>query len=196
VNPRAPIVSSTFKLADTASFGDLPVSSPPSETVSPTPGQPTEESELRRHSIEQLLADFEQESSEKHSQAPVSPGSLARQPEAETANVWPSQDIESILSGEISVSDDVVEVSGSSSSERGISQEADFAIHYPGYIVEEVKFEASFLLPDDHFGETRSIPSPDLAEVADTIRWYDVEEPKTDGRLTEVGTICQVRSAS
>jgi hypothetical protein len=172
------------------------VSSPPSETPSPTPGQPAGESELRRHSIEELLADFERESSESQSQAPVSPGSLARQSEAGTANVWPSQDIENILSGEISVPDDVVEVSGSTSSERGISQEADFAIRYPGYIVEEVKFEAPFLLPDDGFGDTHSIPSPDLAEVAEAIQWYDVEEPKTDGCLTEVGTINQARIAS
>jgi len=196
MDPRAPIIAPTFQLAETDSFGDLPVSSPPSETPSPTPGQPTGESKLRRHSIEQLLADFEQESSERHSQAPVSPGSLARQSEAETANVWPSQDIENILSGEISVPEDVVEVSGSTPSERGISQEADFAIRYPGYIVEEVKFEAPLVLPDDDFGDTRSIPSPDLVEVAETIQWYDVEEPKTDGRLTEVGTIHCVRIAS
>jgi hypothetical protein len=126
----------------------------------------------------------------------MSPGSLARQSESETADVWPSQDIENILSGEISVPDDVVEVSGSTSSERGISQEADFAIRYPGYIVEEVKVEAPLLLPDDDFGDTRSIPSPELAEVAETIQPCDVEEPKTDGRLTDVGTIHQVRIAS
>lgn len=186
---RAPIIAPTFQLADTDSFGDLPVSSPPSETPSPSPGHPTN---LRRHSIEQLLADFERESSERHSQAPTSPGSLARRSEPETVHVWPSQDIENILSGEISVPDSAVEVSGSTSLERGISQEADFAIRYPGYIVEEVKFEASFL-PDDDFGDTRSIPSPHLAEVAETIQWYDVEEPKTDGRLTEVGTIHHVR---
>ena len=172
------------------------MSSPPSETSSPTPGQSIGESEMRRHSIEQLLADLERESSDRHSQVPVSPGSLARQLEAETANAWPSQDIDDILSGEISVPDDVVEASGSTSLERGISQEADFAIRYPGYVVEEVKFEASFLLPDDDFGDTRSIPSPDLAEVAEIIQWYDVEEPKTDGRLTEVGTIQHVRIAS
>jgi len=117
----------------------------------------------------------------------VSPGSLARQSESETASVWPSQDIENILSGEISVPDDVVEVSGSTSPERGISQEADFPIRYSGYIVEEVKFEAPFLLSDDDLGDTRSIPSPDLAEVAETIQPYAVEEPKTNGRLTEVG---------
>ena len=173
------------------------MSSPPSEAPSPTPGQPTGKSELRRHSIEELLADFERESSERHSQAPVSPGSLARQSEADTASVWPSQDIENILSGEISAPDDVVEVSGSTSSERDISQEVDFDIPYPGYIVEEVKFKAPFLLPDDDgFGDTRSIPSPDLAEVVGTTQWYDVEEPKTDGRLTEVGTIYRVRIAS
>ena len=194
---RAPITAPTFQLADTDtdSFGDLPVSSPPSETPSPAPGQPTGEFKCRRHSIEQLLADFERESSERRSRAPVSPGSLARQSEAETANVWPSQDIENILSGEISVPDDVVEVSSSTSSERGISQEVDFAIRYPGYIVEEVKFEAPFLLPDDDFGDTRSIPSPYSAEAAETIQRYDVEEPKTDGRLTEVGTIHCIRIA-
>jgi hypothetical protein len=186
MDPQAPIIASTFQLADTDSFGDLPVSSPPSETPSPTPGRPTGESEFRRHSIERLLADFERESSERHSQAPVP------QSEAETANAWPSQDIESILSGDMSVHDDVVESSGSTSSERGISQEADFTIRYPRYIVEEVKFEAPFLLPGDDFGDTRSIPSPDLVEVAETNQWYDVEEPKTDGRLTEVGTIHHV----
>jgi hypothetical protein len=193
---RAPTIASTFQLADTDSFGDLPVSSPPSGTPSPTPGRPTGESEFRRHSIEQLLADFERESSERHSQAPASPGSLARQSEAETANVWPSQDIENILSGEISVPDDVVEISGFTSSERDISQEADFTIRYPGYIVEEVKFDAPFLLPDDDFGDTRSIPSPNQAEVAETTQRYDVEEPKTDGRLTEVGMIHHERIAS
>jgi hypothetical protein len=190
MDPRAPIIAPTFQLADTDSFGDLPVSSPPSETPSPTPGCPTGGLEFRRHSIEQLLANFERESSERHSQAPVP------QSEAETANAWPSQDIESILSGEMSVHDDVVEVSGSPSSERGISQEADAAIRYPTYIVEEVKFEAPFLLPGDDFGDTRSIPSPDLVEVTETIQWYDVEEPKTDGRLTEVGTILHVLVAS
>lgn len=190
IDPRAPIIASTFQLADTDSFGDLPVSSPPSETPSPKPGCPTGESKFRRHSIEQLLADFERESSERHCQAPVP------QSEAETANAWPSQDIESILSGEISVRDDVVEVSGSTSSERDISQEADFAIRYPRYIVEEVKFEAPFLLPGDDFGDTRSIPSPESVEVAETIQWYDVEEPKTDGRLTEVGLIHHVLVAS
>lgn len=197
MDTRAPIIAPTFQLADTDtdSFGDLPVSSPPSETPSPAPGQPTGEFKYRRHSIEQLLADFGRESSEGRSRAPVSPGSLARQSDAETANVWPSQDIENILSGVISVPDDVVEVSSSTSSERGISQEVDFAIRYPGYIVEEVKFEAPFLLPDDDFGDTRSIPSPYSAEVAETIQRYDVEEPKTDGRLTEVGTIHCIRVA-
>lgn len=195
MDPPAPIIAPTFHLLDADSFGDLPASSPPSEAPSP-PGQPTGESELRRHSIEQLLADFERESSERQSQAPRSPCSLARQSEAETTNVWPSQDIENILSGEISVPDDVVEILGSTSSERGISQEADFAIRYPGYIVEEVKFEAPFLISDDGLGDTHSIPSPDLAGVAETIQRYDVEEPKTDGRLTEVSKIHHVRVAS
>lgn len=156
------------------------MSSPPSETPSPAPGQPTGAFELQQHSIEELFANLERESSERRSQSPESPGSLARQSEAETANAWASQELENILSGDISAPDSVVEVSGSTPTERCISQED------PGYIVEEVKFETQILLPDDEFGETRSIPPPDLVE---TIQLYDVEEPKTDGRLTEVGTI-------
>ncbi len=161
------------------------MSSPPSETPSPVPNLPTGEFELRHPSIERLLADFERASSERQSQAPESPGSPHRQSGAETANVWPSQDIENILSGEISIPDNV-DASSSTSTERGISQETDFSSHYPGYIVEEVKFETPF---PDGFGDTRPIPSPELAEVAEKIQWYDVDEPKTDGRLTEVGTI-------
>lgn len=163
------------------------MSSPPSETSSPAPGQPAGAFESQRHSIEQLFADLERASSGKRSQAPESPGSLARQPEAETADVWPSRELENILSGEISVPDRVVEASGSTSTGRSTSQEALSSSHYPGYIVEEVKFEIR--LPDDDFDDTRSIPPPDLVEVDNTIRLYDVEEPKTDGRLTEVGII-------
>jgi len=125
----------------------------------------------------------------------VSPGSLARQSEVETTNVWHSQDIENIFSSEISVPDNVVEASVSTATPHGISRDADFSTHYPRYIVEEVKFESPFLLPDEDFGDTHSISSPDLAEVAEKIQWYDVEEPKTDGRLTDVGTIHHVRIA-
>jgi hypothetical protein len=141
---------------------------------------------LQQHSIEELFADLERESSERRSE---SPGSLARQSEAETAGAWASQELENILSGDISAPDSVVEVSGSTSTERSIPQEALFSAHYPGYIVEEVKFETQILIPDDDFGETRSIPPPDLADVVETIQLYDVEEPKADSRLTEVGTI-------
>ena len=195
MNLRSSILASTFQLADTDSFGDLPVSSPPSETPSPAPGRPTGAFELQQHSIEQLFEDLEGKSSERRSQARAeSPGSLASQSEAEIANDWASRELENILSGEISVPD-VVEASGSTSTERSISQETVFSTHYPGYIVEEVKFETQILLPDDDFGDTRSIPPPDLAEVVETIQLYDVEEPKTDGRLTEVGTIHYVHIA-
>ena len=193
MNLREPIVASTFQFTDTDSFGDLPVSSPPSETPSPAPGLPAGAIELQRHTIEQLFADLERASSGRRSQAPESPGSLARQSEAETANVWPSRELENILSGEISVPDSVVEASGSTSTERSNSQEAFSSSRYPGYLVEEVKFEIR--LPDDDFDDTRSIPPPDLAEVDNTIRLYDVEEPKTDGRLTEVGIIHYVHIA-
>jgi hypothetical protein len=162
------------------------VSSPPSESPSPAPGQPTGVFELQQHSIEQLLVDLERGSSEGRSQAPDSPGSLARQSEAETANAWASRELENILSGGISVSGSVVEVSPCTATERSISQEAGFSTHYPGYIVEEVKFGAQILADDD--GDICSIPPPDLA-VVETVHLYDVEEPKTDGRLTEVGKI-------
>ena len=169
------------------------MSSPPSETPSPAPDQPTGAFESQRHSIEQLLADLERESFEKHSQAPESPGSVVRQSEAETAD-WATRDLESILSGEIS-DPGVVEASSFISTERGISQEAVFSTHYPEYIVEEVKFETQIILPDDDFGDTRSVPPPDLTEVVETIQMYDVEEPRTDERLTEVGAIHYVHVA-
>jgi hypothetical protein len=169
------------------------VSSPPSETPSPAPDQLTVGFELQRHSIEQLLADLERESSEKLSQAPESPGLLVRPSEAETAD-WAARELESILSGDIS-DPGVMETSSFISTERGISQEAVFSTHYPGYIVEEVKFETQVLLPDDDFGDTRSVPPPDLTEVVETIQMYDVEEPRTDGRLTEVGAIHYVHVA-
>ena len=193
MDPRAPILTSVFQLTDTDSFGDLPVSSPPSETPSPAPDQPTVAFELQRHSIEQLLADLERESSEKLSQAPEPRGLLARPSETETAD-WAARELESILSGDIS-DPGVVEASSFISTERCISQEVVFSTHYPGYIVEEVKFETQVLLPDEDFGDTRSVPPPDLTEVVETIKMYDVEEPRTDGRLTEVGAIHYVHVA-
>ena len=113
------------------------------------PGQPTRKSELRRQfHRRQLLADLERESSwRRQSQAPVSPDSLARQSEAETANDWPSQDIENILSGEISVPDDVLEVSGSSSSERGISQGGGFRYPLPGIYCRRGQVRGTFSPP-------------------------------------------------
>ena len=161
------------------------MSSPPSETPSPAPCKPTGAFGLQRHSIEQLFADLERKSSKRRSQAPESPGSLLRQSEAETTSDWTSRELENILSSEISVPG-VVEASGSISTERSISQEAIFSTQHPGYIVEEVKFETQVLLPDDDFGDACSLPPPDLAEVVETIQVYDVEEPNTDGRLTEV----------
>ena len=61
-----------------------------------------------------------------------------------------------------------------------------------GYIVEET----DILLPADDFDDALSIPPPDLTEVVEMIQQYEVEEPKTDGRLTEVRAIQRVHAHS
>ena len=193
VEPRPPILASTFQLSDADTFGDLPVSSPPSETPSPAPDQPTEAFELQQRSIEQLLADLEREASERRSQPP---GLLATQPEAETANSWASRELEHILSGEIPVPVNVAGDSGSASAKLSTPQEGAFPTQFPEYIVEEDKFGTEVLLPDDDLGDTRSIPPLDLAEVIEMVQPYEVEEPRTDGRLTEVGMTHCVQTES
>lgn len=196
VEPRPPILASTFQLSDADTFGDLPVSSPPSETPSPAPDQPTEAFELQQRSIEQLLADLEKEASERRSQVSEPPSLLATQPEAETANSWASRELEHILSGEIPVPVNVAGDSGSASAKLSTSQEGAFPTQFPEYIVEEDKFGTEVLLPDDDLGDTRSIPPLDLAEVIEMVQPYEVEEPRTDGRLTEVGMTHCVQNES
>jgi hypothetical protein len=169
-------------LTDTDSFGDLPVSSPPSEAPSPAPVQPAEAFELPQQSIEQLLAELEREAPEKRSQVPEPLDLLARQPEIEAANSWASRELENILS-----SGDVAGDTGSAPTEHSTSQEVAFSTQFPEYIVEEIKFGSQVSIPADDLGDIRSIPPPDLAEVAEIVQLYEVEEPRTDGRLTEVG---------
>ena len=171
-------------MTDTDSFGDLPVSSPPSEAPSPAPVQPAEAFGLQQQSIEQLLADLEREASEKRSQVSEPLEILARQPEAEAPNSWASRELENILS-----SGNVGGDTGSAPTEHSTSQEAAFSTQFPEYIVEEIRFGSQVSIPDDDLGDTRSIPPPDLAEVAEMVQLYEVEEPRTDGRLTEVGEI-------
>ena len=165
------------------------MSLPPSEPPSPALGRPTEAFELQHHSIEQLFADFEREASDKRSQVSEALCLLARRPDVETADSWASRELEHILSGDISVPENVAGDSDSASMERRTSQGATLFTHFPEYIVEEVKFGTQVLLPDDDLGDTHSIPSPDLAEVVEMDQLYEVEEPRTDGRLTEVGMI-------
>jgi hypothetical protein len=196
VEPRSPILGSTFQLSDADSFGDLPVSSPPSETPSPAPDQPTEPFALRRRSIERLFADLEREASEKRSEVSEPPVLLTGQPEAGTANSWASRELEHILSGEISDPVNVAGDSGSASAKPSTSQEGAFPTQLPEYTVEEDKFGTEVLLPDDDLGDTCSIPPPDLAEVIEMVQLYEVEEPRTDGRLTEVGMIHCVKTES
>jgi hypothetical protein len=152
------------------------------------PGQLTGVFELQRQSIEQLIADLERKASEKQSQASESPGSPGSLAEVEPPNTWASRELENILSGEISVPDNVAGVSDPALTERSPHQEIELPTHYPGYVVEEVMLETQAPLPDDDFGDTRSVPPPDLAGVVEMIQLYEVEEPKTDERLTEVST--------
>jgi hypothetical protein len=170
-------------LTDTDSFGDLPVSSPPSEAPSPPPLQPIEAFESQHSSIELLIAGLEREASEKRSQISELPDLLARSPEAEATTSWVSRELENILSGNI------IGDSGSASMVHSTSQEAAFSTHFPIYIVEEIKLGAQVPIPDDDFGDTHSVPPPDLAEITEMVRLYEVEEPRTDGRLTEVRVI-------
>ena len=181
--PHSPILASIFQLADTDSFGDLPVSSPPSETPSPAPIQSAEAFELPQQSIEQLIAELERETPEKRSHVSGPPDLLARQPEAEAANSWASRELENILLA--SVAGD----SGPAPTEHNTSQETVFSTHFPEYIVEEIKFEPQVPIPGDDLGDIRPIPPPNLAEVTEMVQLYEVEEPRTDGRLTEVGVI-------
>jgi len=183
VDSQVPILAPTFQFSDTDSFGDLPLSSPLSPTPSPAPGQPTGAFELQQHSIEQLFADLEREASEKRGLS-ESPGPIDRQPD--TADGWASRQLENILSGEISVPGNVADVSGSASTGRRSSPEPALSTHYPEYIVEEVKFGKQ-VLPDDDLRDPLSIPPPDSG--VQMIQRYEVEEPRSDGRLTEVGHI-------
>jgi len=178
-------------LTDTDSFGDLPVSSPPSEAPSPAPVQPAEAFELQQQSIEQLLADLEREASEKRGQVSEPLDLLARQPEAEAPNSWASRELENIL-----LSGNVGSDTGSAPAEHSTPQEAAFSTQFPEYIVEEIRFGSQVSIPDDDLGDTRSIPPPDLAELAEMVQLYEVEEPRTDGRLTEVGVIHCIHTES
>ncbi|KAI9508552.1 hypothetical protein F5148DRAFT_1375778 [Russula earlei] len=181
VDPQVTLLASTFQFIDADSFGDLPLSSPPSGTPSPASSQPTAAFELPKHSIEQFIVDFEKEATEKRGQASGPSSSLARQSETETANTWASRELENILSGEISIPDDAPRVSGPASTGRSTSPEA--AAFSADYIVEGGKLPTKVLLDDD-FGDTCSVSPPDLNGVIEMIRPYEVEEP-SNGPLTE-----------
>jgi hypothetical protein len=191
VDPPMPQLASTLQLTDADSFGDLPVSSPPSESPSPVPAeQRTEAYELQQHSIEQLFADLESEALEEFILATQQPpASRGGQSAAGSANAWTSQELENILSGEITIDNNATGVSGSTPREDIKSQVVPFSTQRLGYTVEENTCEKDVLLPADDFDDALSIPPPDLAELVEVIQHYEVEEPKTDGRLTEVRAI-------
>lgn len=105
---------------------------------------------------------------------------------AEPANAWASQELENILSGEISVDNNAAGFSGPIQREDVISQASTCSAQHLEYIVEESNFETDALLQADDCDDALSVPPPDLTEVVEMIQQYEVEEPKTDGRLTEV----------
>jgi hypothetical protein len=141
--------------------------------------------------MEQLFAVLEKAREDpirRKSKSPEPPASRAGQAAAEPTNAWASQELENLLSGEISVDDNAADVLGSAPREDVISQVATFSTQCLGYIVEESKFDTDVSVPADDFDDALSIP-PDLPEGVEIIQQYEVEEPKTDGRLTEVRAI-------
>ncbi|KAH9050943.1 hypothetical protein EDB83DRAFT_1353688 [Lactarius deliciosus] len=89
-DPSTPTLAQTFQLADAESFGDLPTSSPPSESPSPAADGHAEE-------LQQLFAVLEK--FEGHSETPKSSTLLARESEADSTDNWAYQELEKILSG-------------------------------------------------------------------------------------------------
>ncbi|KAI0302373.1 hypothetical protein B0F90DRAFT_1925123 [Multifurca ochricompacta] len=180
-----PRIAPSFHLTDADNFGDLPVSSPPSETPSPAPDGHTEAYKFQQHSIDRLFADLERQVFEEHSQASKPSALLTRESESESAKTWASQELESILSGDLIAADNETPVSKIALREEVASQETPYSAHHLGYVVEESKLEADILLPSDDIDDAHSIPPLDLEEVVETIQQYEVEEPKADRRFSE-----------
>lgn len=175
-DPSTPTLAQTFQLADAESFGDLPMSSPPSESPSPAADG----------SMEQLFAVLKREIFEGRSETPKPSTLLARESEAESTDNWAYQELEKILSEGLSATENATGIAGLAPMEDMASQEV-FSAQRSEYVVEENGPETGVLSVDDS-DDACSIPL-DMLEVVETIRRYEVEEPETDDRLTEVPEI-------
>ncbi|KAH9174928.1 hypothetical protein EDB89DRAFT_423155 [Lactarius sanguifluus] len=154
------------------------MSSPPSE--SPSPAADGHAEELQQSSIEQLFAVLEK--FEGHSETPK-PSTLS---EAESTDNWAYQELEKLLSEELSATENAAGIVGLAPMEDMVSQEG-FSAQRSEYVVEENGPETGVLSVDDS-DDACSIPL-DMPEVVETIQQYEVEEPETDDRLIEVPEI-------
>jgi len=161
------------------------MSSPPSETPSPAAGGHAEE--LQQSSIEQLFAVLEREMYEGRSQTPKPSTLLAPESGAEPTDNWAYQELEKLLSEELSATDDATGIAGLAPMEDMASQEEVFSMQRSEYVVEENGPGTEVLSVDDS-DDARSIPL-DIPEVVEIIQQYEVEEPESDLRSTEVGVI-------
>lgn len=184
-DPSTPTLASTFQLADAESFGELPMSSPPSETPSPAADDHAER--LQQPSIEQLFAVLQREIFEGRSQTPKPSTLLARESGAEPTDNWTYQELENLLSEELSATENGTEIAGLAPREDMDSREEVFSVQHSEYVVEENGLDTEVLSVDDS-DDARSIPL-DILEVVETIQQYVVEEPEIEGRSTEVGVI-------
>ena len=183
-DPSTPTLAPTFQLADPESFGDLPMSSPPSGTPSPA-ADDAERSQ--QPSIEQLFAVLQREIFEGRSRTPKPATLPAQGSGAEPTDNGAYQEIEKILS-ELSSTENATGVTGLAPREDMASHEEVFSMQHSEYVVEENWLETEVLSVDDS-DDVRSIPALDILEVVGTIQHYEVEEPETDGRSTEVSVI-------
>ncbi|KAH9006141.1 hypothetical protein EDB86DRAFT_687748 [Lactarius hatsudake] len=172
-DPSTPTLAQTFQLPDAESFGDLPMSSPPSESPSPAADG----------SMEQLFAVLKREIFEGRSETPKPSTLLAREPEAESTDNWAYQELEKILTEGLSATENATGIAGLAPMEDMASQDV-FSAQRLEYVVEENGSETGVLSVDDS-DDACSIPL-DILEVVETIQRYEVEEPETDDRLTEV----------
>lgn len=181
-DPSTPTLAPTFQLTDPESFGDLPMSSPPSETPSPAAG---DAEGSQQASMEQLLAVLEREIYEGRNHT-TKPSSVAQGSGAESTDNATYPELEKFLL-ELTSTENATGIANLAPREDIASHEA-FSVRHSEYVVEENWPETEVLSVDDS-DDARSMPPLDISEVVGSIQQYEVEEPETDGRLTEVGVI-------
>ena len=181
-DPSTPTLAPTFQLTDPESFGDLPMSSPPSETPSPA----ADDAEgSQQASIEQLFAVLEREICEGRSHT-TKPSSVAQGSGAESTDNVAYPELDKFLLELIST-ENATGITNPAPGEDIASHEA-FSVQHSEYVVEENWPETEVLSVDD-LDDARSMPPFDMPEEVGSIQQYEVEEPETDGRSTEVGVI-------